>query len=95
MANYPLMAHTKYLDMIKAWGSWMLFQQLLAVLRIVGDRHTKSIANIATRWVLDFPEFVGAVIIGKSIGLGSNNATDWTSTSQVHVWAFLSTLTTI
>lgn len=55
----------QYLDMIvKAWGDWSLFQELLAVLRAIGDRHTgASIANIATRWVLDHP-CVGAVIIG-------------------------------
>ena len=51
---------------VKAWGSWELFQSLLSVLRSIGDRHGKSIANIATRWVLDHP-FVGAVIIGNDI----------------------------
>ena len=50
---------------VKAWGSWELFQSLLSVLRTIGDRHGKSIANIATRWVLDHP-FVGAVIIGNN-----------------------------
>ncbi|KAG6378001.1 NADP-dependent oxidoreductase domain-containing protein [Boletus reticuloceps] len=57
----------KYLDVIlKAWGTWSLFQTLLAVLRDVGDRHGGvSIANVATRWVLDHP-FVGAVIIGTN-----------------------------
>lgn len=49
---------------MKAWGTWELFQTLLSTLRVVGDRHNGlSIANIATRWVLDHP-FVGAVIIG-------------------------------
>ena len=57
--------HRQYLDMIvKAWGTWALFQSLLSVLRRVGDRHGVSIANVATRWVLDHP-CVGAVIIGK------------------------------
>lgn len=51
---------------MKAWGNWALFQTLLAVLRDVGDRHGGvSIANVATRWVLDHP-FVGAVIIGNN-----------------------------
>jgi len=60
----------KYLDMIvKAWGSWALFQSLLTVLRTIGDRHGGvSIANIATRWVLDHP-CVGAVIIGTRLGI--------------------------
>ncbi|KAJ7894798.1 NADP-dependent oxidoreductase domain-containing protein [Mycena leptocephala] len=59
----------KYLDMIvKAWGSWALFQELLVVLRGVGDRHSgASISNVATRWVLDQPA-VGAVIIGARLG---------------------------
>lgn len=60
--------HSQYLDMIlKAWGNWTLFQSLLKVLRDIGDRHGGlSIANIATRWVLDHP-YVGAVIIGMSV----------------------------
>ncbi|KIJ96712.1 hypothetical protein K443DRAFT_682115 [Laccaria amethystina LaAM-08-1] len=64
----------KYLDMIvKAWGSWELFQALLHVLRSIGDRHAgRSISNIATRWVLDHP-FVGAVIIGARLGLSEHS----------------------
>ncbi|KAH7909488.1 NADP-dependent oxidoreductase domain-containing protein [Hygrophoropsis aurantiaca] len=63
----------KYLDMIlKAWGNWTLFQSLLAVLRDVGNRHGGlSIANIATRWVLDH-SFVGAVIIGARLGVSEH-----------------------
>ena len=51
---------------VKAWGTWDLFQSLLSTLRAIGDRYGLSIANIAIRWVLDHP-FVGAVIIGTSI----------------------------
>ncbi|KAJ6479573.1 NADP-dependent oxidoreductase domain-containing protein [Mycena sanguinolenta] len=58
----------KYLDMIKAWGTWTLFQDLLHVLREVGDRHDGlSVSNLAIRWVLDHP-VVGAVIIGARLG---------------------------
>ncbi|KAJ7281036.1 Aldo keto reductase [Mycena rebaudengoi] len=59
----------KYLDMIvRAWGTWALFQDLLRVLRVIGDRHGGlSISNVATRWVLDHP-VVGAVIIGARLG---------------------------
>ena len=54
----------QYLDMIvKAWGSWSLFQTLLTVLKSIADKYDMSIANIATRWVLDHP-YVGAVLIG-------------------------------
>jgi len=52
---------------IKAWGDWQLFQSLLTVLRAIGDRYGGlSIANIATRWVLDH-SFVGAVLIGEVV----------------------------
>ncbi|KAH7882584.1 NADP-dependent oxidoreductase domain-containing protein [Phlebopus sp. FC_14] len=63
----------KYLDMIlQAWGDWPLFQSLLAVLRLIGDRHGGlSISNIATRWVLDH-DFVGAVIIGARLGISEH-----------------------
>jgi aryl-alcohol dehydrogenase-like predicted oxidoreductase len=63
----------KYLDMIlKAWGNWGLFQELLAVIREIGDRHDgRSIANIATRWVLDH-SFVGAVLIGVRLGVSEH-----------------------
>jgi len=63
----------KYLDVIiKAWGDWALFQSLLSVLRAVGDRHSGvSIANVATRWVLDHP-CVGAVIIGARLGVAEH-----------------------
>lgn len=54
---------------LKAWGDWTLFQTLLNVLRQIGDRHDGvSIANVATRWVLDH-SFVGAVLIGTVIYL--------------------------
>ncbi len=59
-------AKFQYLDMIlKAWGDWSMFQSLLVVLRCIGDCHGGvSIANVATRWVLD-PPCVGAVIVGR------------------------------
>ncbi|KAF7334629.1 Aldo-ket-red domain-containing protein [Mycena venus] len=59
----------KYLDLIvKAWGTWALFQELLILLRSIGDRHNGvSVSNVATRWVLDHPA-VGAVIVGARLG---------------------------
>ena len=39
---------------LKAWGTWDLFQTLLRLLRDIGDRHGGvSIANVAMRWVLE------------------------------------------
>lgn len=60
---------------VEAWGSWELFQSLLSTLRTIGDSHGgRSIANIATRWVLDH-SFVGAVIIGAFEVFVNVNAT--------------------
>ena len=53
----------KYLLVIEEFGGWALFQELLAVLRDVAQRHAVGIANVATRWVLDQAS-VAAVIIG-------------------------------
>jgi aryl-alcohol dehydrogenase-like predicted oxidoreductase len=63
----------KYLDVIVgSWGDWDLFQELLAVLRTVGDRHgQRSIANVASRWVLDQP-CVGAIIVGTRLGISEH-----------------------
>ncbi|KAJ7202593.1 aldo/keto reductase [Mycena pura] len=59
----------KYLDMIvKAWGGWALFQDLLVVLHEIGERNNgASVSNVATRWVLDHA-VVGAVLIGARLG---------------------------
>ncbi|KAF5393721.1 hypothetical protein D9757_000173 [Collybiopsis confluens] len=62
----------KYLDMIVgAWGTWALFQDLLAELKRIGDTYNLSISNVATRWVLDH-SFVGAVIIGARLGISDH-----------------------
>ncbi|KAH7879578.1 NADP-dependent oxidoreductase domain-containing protein [Lentinula edodes] len=62
----------KYLDIIVgAWGDWQLFQDLLGVLKNIGDSYGLSVSNIATRWVLDH-SFVGAVIIGTRLGISEH-----------------------
>ncbi|KAI0790644.1 Aldo/keto reductase [Abortiporus biennis] len=75
----------KYLDMIlKVWGDWDLFQTLLSTLRNIGDQHDGvSIANIATRWILDHP-FVGAVIIGARLGI-SDHIEDNKKVTSLHL----------
>jgi aryl-alcohol dehydrogenase-like predicted oxidoreductase len=57
--------------MIRSWGGWGLFQELLRVLRIIASKHRVSISNVATRWVLDFP-YVGAVIVGARMGISDH-----------------------
>ncbi len=57
----------KYKRFIDAAGGWELFQELLRTLAGIARRHGVSIANVATRWVLDQPG-VTAVIVGARPG---------------------------
>lgn len=63
----------KYKQMIDAWGGWELFQQLLAALKQVADKHGVGIANVGLRYVLDQPA-VGGVIVGARLGLAQHIA---------------------
>jgi aryl-alcohol dehydrogenase-like predicted oxidoreductase len=64
----------KYKHMIDTWGGWILFQELLGALDKIAKKHGTSIANVATRFVLDRPA-VGGVIIGARLGI-SNHRSD-------------------
>lgn len=57
----------KYRRFIEAAGGWAAFQTLLRALDAIAKRHTASIANVATKWVLDHAA-VAAVIIGARLG---------------------------
>jgi aryl-alcohol dehydrogenase-like predicted oxidoreductase len=63
----------KYKQMIDAWGGWALFQELLAALRAIGDRHGASVAAVAVRWVLDRLAVAGA-IVGVRLGVTEHRA---------------------
>jgi aryl-alcohol dehydrogenase-like predicted oxidoreductase len=52
----------KYRLIIDEFGSWDLFQTLLATLKAVGDRHGVSLSSVATRWVLDQPQVAAAIV---------------------------------
>jgi len=54
---------TKYELIIEDTGGWDAFQQLLAGLETVAEKHGVSIANVASRYVLEKPH-VCAVIVG-------------------------------
>ncbi len=45
----------KYKMMIDTWGGWGLFQELLATLKQVADKHRVSIANVGVRYILGRP----------------------------------------
>ena len=53
----------KYKLVIDDFGGWHAFQQLLQLLKRIGQRHGVSLSAVATRWVLDQPQ-VAAVIVG-------------------------------
>ena len=61
----------KYYNMINAWGGWKLFQELLSVIDSIAKKHDCSIANIATRYILDKPQ-VSGVIIGARLGIAQH-----------------------
>ncbi len=63
----------KYKNMIDAWGGWTLFQELLAVLKQIADKHRVSIANVGVRYVLDRPAVAG-VIVGARLGVAQHLA---------------------
>src|SRR6201995_3727102 len=63
----------KYKNMLDAWGDWPLFQELLAVLQQIADKHRVSIANVGVRYVLDRPAVAG-VIVGARLGVAQHIA---------------------
>jgi aryl-alcohol dehydrogenase-like predicted oxidoreductase/enamine deaminase RidA (YjgF/YER057c/UK114 family) len=64
IADWSKMKYKRFID---AAGGWQPFQKLLAALQSIATRHQVTIANVATRWVLDHPA-VAAAIIGARLG---------------------------
>jgi aryl-alcohol dehydrogenase-like predicted oxidoreductase len=56
---------TKYKLIIEDFGGWALFQELLATMRAIGERHGVGIGEVALRWTLDRPG-VAACIVGAT-----------------------------
>jgi aryl-alcohol dehydrogenase-like predicted oxidoreductase/enamine deaminase RidA (YjgF/YER057c/UK114 family) len=63
----PDWSKSKYKRFIDAAGGWSVLQTVLAALGAVARKHGVSIANVATRWVLEQPA-VAAVIVGARLG---------------------------
>ena len=57
----------KYGRFLRVAGGWDALQRVLAATKQVADRHDVSIANIATRCILDHPGVAG-VIVGARLG---------------------------
>eukprot|EP01063_Lacrimia_lanifica_P005566 TRINITY_DN13333_c0_g2_i1.p1 TRINITY_DN13333_c0_g2~~TRINITY_DN13333_c0_g2_i1.p1 ORF type:complete len:638 (+),score=242.34 TRINITY_DN13333_c0_g2_i1:67-1980(+) len=52
----------KYYLVIREFGGWGRFQELLAALRQVADRHGATVAAVAQAWVLAQPAVSGAIL---------------------------------
>jgi aryl-alcohol dehydrogenase-like predicted oxidoreductase/enamine deaminase RidA (YjgF/YER057c/UK114 family) len=57
----------KYRRFVEAIGGWSVLQAILYALDAVGRRRGVSIANVATRWVLEQPAVAG-IIVGARLG---------------------------
>ena len=67
MEDLKTWSQTKYKRYIDEAGGWAPFQNLLTALKQTADEHRVSMANIASRFILEQPA-VGAVIIGARLG---------------------------
>jgi aryl-alcohol dehydrogenase-like predicted oxidoreductase/enamine deaminase RidA (YjgF/YER057c/UK114 family) len=63
IADWSRMKYKRFID---AAGGWSVFQRILGAAHRVAQRHGVSVANVATRWVLDQPA-VAAVIVGARL----------------------------
>ena len=57
----------KYKRFVDAIGGWGVQQSILAAVAAVAKRHGVSMANVASRWVLEQPA-VGGIIVGARLG---------------------------
>ncbi|SNB72548.1 Predicted oxidoreductase [Arboricoccus pini] len=64
LQDWSKMKYKRFIDAIGGWGA---YQTMLFTLAEIGQRHGASIANVATRWVLDQPA-TAAVIVGARLG---------------------------
>ena len=64
LADWSTMKYKRFVDAV---GGWDVLQAILAALAEIAARHRVSLANVATRWVLEQPA-VAAVIVGARLG---------------------------
>jgi aryl-alcohol dehydrogenase-like predicted oxidoreductase len=72
-ADLGTVSKQKYRQMIDAWGGWALFQDLLAALKRIADKHGASVATVGARMILDRPAVAGA-IVGARLGIAEHIA---------------------
>ncbi|GBG77213.1 hypothetical protein CBR_g23540 [Chara braunii] len=71
VTNLNTVSLKKYMQTIRQWGGWSLFQELLSTLRSIADKYNISIANVGVRYIADKPA-VGAVIIGARLSISGH-----------------------
>ncbi len=64
LATWSQMKYKRFID---AAGGWEVYQNLLRAMKQVAQKHGVSVANVASRFVLENPH-VAAVIIGARLG---------------------------
>ncbi len=64
VADWSKMKYRRFIDAVGGWGA---LQGVLSAAKQVADKHGVSLANVATRWVLEQPA-VAAVIVGARLG---------------------------
>jgi len=64
LSTWSQMKYKRYIDEV---GGWEKFQNLLRAVKTTADRQNVSMANVASRFILNHPA-VGAVIIGARLG---------------------------
>ena len=62
--DWSKMKYKRFIDEVGGWG---VVQGILSALAEVAGKHAVSVANVATRWVLEQPA-VAAVIVGARLG---------------------------
>lgn len=60
----------RFATLIRVWGGWSLFQEMLYAVKMVADKHEVSMANVAVKWALEHPQ-LSAVIVGARLGIES------------------------
>jgi len=60
--NFKNRSLVKYRLIIDEFGPWGQFQDLLAALQAVGDKHRVSLSSVAIRYVLDQPQVAAAIV---------------------------------
>jgi aryl-alcohol dehydrogenase-like predicted oxidoreductase len=70
----------KYWQMIRLWGGWQRFQQLLYILQDIARKHSVRIADIGLRSILATPGVAGVILEADQM-----NTPDW---SPAQIWSF-------